>query len=149
MKGFKLFIYYFLQWTWGILQNLAGLGMRCYLLIKNRNRDKASFKFFGAQVTELEKGHGSMGMGMFIFLGHKGDKDEKEVLVHEYGHTWQSAILGPFYLIVIGLPSFTWAFLPVFNKMRKKKKIRYADFYPESWANAWGTGVTGLRVPDR
>lgn len=147
MKGFKLVLYYVLQWTWGILQNLIGLAMRCYILAKDRNKD--SFRFFGAQVTEWTQGHGSMGMGMFIFYGHKGARDEKEVLVHEYGHTWQSAVLGPLYLLVIGLPSVTWAYLPCFVKLRKEKGIRYVDFYPEAWANKWGTAVTGLPAPDR
>ncbi len=145
MRGFMSVIYYLLQWTWGIVQNLVGLIMRAYVLSKDGNKD--SFKFYGAQVTEWNKGHGSMGMGMFIFLGHKGEESEKEVLVHEYGHTWQSALLGPLYLLVIGLPSFTWAFLPCFVKLRKKKGIKYVDFYPESWANAWGSAVTGLPAP--
>lgn len=145
MKKYKLVIYYILQWTWGIIQNVIGLIMRFYVLSKDKNKD--SFKFFGAQVTEWTKGHGSMGMGMFIFYGHKGEKDEKEVLVHEYGHTWQSAILGPFYLLVIGIPSFTWAFFPYFEKLRKEKGILYVDFYPEAWANAWGSAITGLKAP--
>lgn len=149
VKGFKLFLYYFLQWTWGIVQNLVGLVMRIFLLIKYRKNKKDSFRFFSAQVTEWSKEHGSMGMGMFIFYGHKGEKDENEILVHEYGHTWQSAVLGPFYLLVIGLPSFIWAVLPVFQKMRKEKNIRYTAFYPEAWANKWGTAVTGLPSLDR
>lgn len=147
MKGFKLVVYYVLQWTWGFIQNFIGLMMRFYVLSKDKKKEKASFKFFGAQVTEWNKGHGSMGMGMFIFLGHRGDERENEVLVHEYGHTWQSALLGPLYLFVIGIPSFTWAWLPVFNKMRKEKGVKYVDFYPEAWANAWGTAVTGMEAP--
>jgi len=149
VKGFKLFLYYFLQWTWGIVQNLVGLCMRLYVRSKDKKHEKDSFKFYGAQVTEWTKGHGSMGMGMFIFYGHKGEKDETAVLVHEYGHTWQSVLLGPLYLFVIGIPSFTWAFLPCFVKMRKEKNIKYVDFYPEAWANAWGSAITGLPAPER
>ena len=147
MSKAKLFVYYFLQWTWGIIQNIVGLIIRAYVLSKDPNKD--SFKFFGAQVTEWNKGHGSMGMGMFIFYGHKGEKDEQEVLVHEYGHTLQSAVLGPFYLLVIGLPSIIWATRPKYKKLREEKGIRYVDFYPESWANSWGSKITGLPAPDR
>ncbi|GHU00152.1 hypothetical protein FACS1894186_0040 [Alphaproteobacteria bacterium] len=56
---------------------------------------------------------------------------------HEYGHSRQSLALGPLYLPVVMLPSFTlnrlaWA-LPtsVFDR-------RYYDFYTERWADAWG-----------
>ena len=83
MKILRMFVYYLLQWTWGIIQNIVGLIMRRYVLSKDPNKD--SFKFHGAQVTEWHKGHGSMGMGMFIFLGHKGEDEEQQVLVHEYG----------------------------------------------------------------
>lgn len=41
------------------------------------------------------------------------------LLVHEYGHTIQSMILGPLYLIVIGIPSTLWGFL--MGKKRKEK----------------------------
>lgn len=41
---------------------------------------------------------------------------------HEFGHTWQSRLLGPFYLIVIGLPSAI---------------TRDATLYTETWADAW------------
>ena len=37
------------------------------------------------------------------FKGFREDKEDG--MKHEYGHTIQSRILGPFYLIIIGLPS--------------------------------------------
>ena len=39
----------------------------------------------------------------------------KRLLVHEYGHTIQSLIFGPLYLIVMGIPSTLWGFLPYFQ----------------------------------
>jgi len=33
------------------------------------------------------------------------DEIEQRTLVHEYGHTIQSIILGPLYLLIIGIPS--------------------------------------------
>jgi RHS repeat-associated protein len=41
---------------------------------------------------------------------------------HEFGHRFQSLLLGPFYLFVIGIPSAI---------------SRQSSFYTERWANAW------------
>lgn len=75
--------------------------------------------------------------------------DAAPVLVHEYGHTIQSMILGPLYLFVIGIPSCIWAFTPYFQKLRSKGKYSYYDFYPEKWANYLGSKVTGQSAPQR
>lgn len=147
MKGIKLIIYYLLQWTWALPQNIIGLCVRLYVLSKDKTKETS--RFGGAVVTEWTKGHGSMGLGMFIFMGHKGEPDEEKILVHEYGHTLQSAVLGPLFLFVIGLPSEIWAFFPPFVKLRKNKGIKYTSFYPEKWANIWGSAVTGKEAPER
>lgn len=67
----------------------------------------------------------------------------QRLLVHEYGHTIQSLILGPFYLIVIGIPSTLWGFLPFLNEKRKNEGLSYFSFYTEKWANCLGEKVTG------
>ena len=50
--------------------------------------------------------------------------------LHELGHHKQSLILGPLYLIVIGIPSLIHAWL--WNPNSGKS---YYDFYTEHWAN--------------
>ena len=61
-----------------------------------------------------------MSMGMFLFLG---DHD-KHVLVHEYGHSIQSCILGPLYLPVIGIPSLIWASDHHFVRIPAQTRLR-------------------------
>ena len=100
-------LYYALQWTWGILQNILGSLITLFLI------RKPHFWYRNALVTRWNFG-GSMGIGMFIFLGKalSGDatvqqirRTEARILVHEYGHTIQSVILGPLFLFVIGKSS--------------------------------------------
>ena len=62
----------------------------------------------------------------------------RRILVHEYGHTRQSLLLGPFYLPLIGLPSLIWNRLPYFRRQRKAHKKAYYAFFPERWANELG-----------
>jgi len=67
----------------------------------------------------------------------------RRLLVHEYGHTIQSLLLGPLYLVFIGIPSTLWGFLPSLNRKRKKEHLSYFDFFTEKWANSLGEKVTG------
>lgn len=130
--------YYTMQWTWGIIQNIAGLVLWIYYKIKMPNTRRENY--LGAAVTDWD-GSGSMGLGMFIFFRHRDAENAEEVLLHEYGHTVQSALLGPLLIPVIGIPSVVWANTPKLSKKRVDENISYYRFYPEFGANR-----TGLRT---
>ena len=137
-------LYYFFQWTLGVIQNTAG-GLLClFLLALNPGREKRLF--FGA-VTVRWALRSSMALGMFIFMGDGAARPER-VIVHEYGHTLQSAFLGPLYLPIVGLPSVLWAGLPVFAKIRRERNISYFSLYCERWANRLGEKATSLPAPE-
>ena len=124
------------QWTWGFPQSLLGLIFR--LVYRNCPRSE----YHNAVVTHWPKG-GSMGVGMYLFLGTGGDDEHKaQVLVHEFGHSVQSLILGPLFLPIMGIPSFLWANLNPCRKLRREKGVSYYSFYPESNANWLGRIVT-------
>ena len=63
------------------------------------------------------------------------------LLVHEYGHTIQSLIFGPLYLIVMGIPSTLWGFLPYFQNKRNNG-VSYFSFFTEKFANYLGEKIT-------
>ena len=143
----KNIIYTAWQWTWGVIQTMAG----AVLYLKHYKR--RHYNFHGACVT-VWSSKSSVSLGKFIFLSddpfcfYKEKRAEytfeefnEQLLVHEYGHTIQSLILGPLYLIVIGAPSMLWSFLPVFVRMREKG-CSYFDAYCESTANTLGELVT-------
>lgn len=112
------------------------------------------FWYHGALLT-IWKNQSSVSLGMFLFLTEEPFFYEKlktsfsmkelsrRLLVHEYGRTIQSLILGPLYLILMGIPSTWWGFSPTMNWMRKEKQISYFRFFTEKWANALGESVTG------
>ena len=147
MKGILYFIW---QWTWGFLQ--SSLGLVNFML---HIRDKHYF-YHGAVITEWQ-GKSSVSLGMFVFVTSQPffyDKLKSEytmeelsqrLLVHEYGHTIQSLILGPLYLILIGIPSTLWGFLPSLNKKRKTERLSYFSFFTEKWANNLGEKATGQK----
>ena len=74
---------------------------------------------------------GAVTLGNYVFAGL--NSEYKKTIKHELGHTIQSKILGPLYLIVIGIPSITYCGLRrLFPSLRKKN---YYNFYTEKWAN--------------
>ncbi len=140
-------IYLIIQWTWGILQNILG-GIVFLLNIKSRH-----YMYHGALVT-VWKTKSSVSIGMFVFIteepffydklkdSYTVNELSERLLVHEYGHTIQSLILGPLYLILMGIPSTVWGFSPRLNKKRKERQISYFSFFTEKWANRLGEKMT-------
>lgn len=74
---------------------------------------------------------GAVTLGCYVFVGL--NSEYRKTVKHELGHTIQSKILGPLYLIVIGIPSITYCGLRrIFPSLKKKN---YYDFYTEKSAN--------------
>ncbi len=139
-------LYIIIQSTWGILQTL--LGFIVFLF----NINNKHYFYHGAIVTET-KSQSSVSLGMFVFVTSNPLLDKREVnkipdeemynrlLVHEYGHTIQSLIFGPLYLIVMGIPSTLWGFLPFYQKKRDNG-VSYFSFFTERFANYLGEKIT-------
>lgn len=140
-------LYRIIQCTWGGIQTL--LGAAVFLL----HRKEKHFSYHGAIVTQWQA-KSSVSIGMFVFVtaepyfydklkaDHSMEELSRRLLVHEYGHTVQSLLLGPLYLIVMGIPSTLWGFLPGCAKKRQQG-VSYFSFFTERWANALGEAVTG------
>jgi len=62
---------------------------------------------------------------------------------HEQGHYYQSLLLGPLYIPIIGIPSTIhyYNFMSKYERGEIKDRKDYYKFYTESWANKLG-GVT-------
>jgi len=140
--------YTIIQLTWGIIQNILGILLFVILTIIKPNRTR---KYYHGAIISYWRFSFSMGLGMFIFFGHSNQDEEyqKQVLVHEYGHTIQSIILGPLFFFLVAIPSTTLAFLPVFANKRKEGKADYFDLYCESWANTLGEHVLKEKAVQR
>ena len=127
----KTLLFRLWQWTWGLPQTL--LGAVIYLICRDCPHDR-----YRGTIVTYWKNKGSLGVGMFLFLG----SNDPQVRVHEYGHAVQSMILGPLFLPVMGLPSILWCNLPPCRRLRKEKGVSYYSFYPEKSANHLGRLAT-------
>ena len=131
----RRFLFTLVQLTWGLPQTLLGFILYLYW----RRRGAISRMYHGAIVTEWTSG-GGISLGLFVFVSGKA---RPGVTVHEYGHCVQSLLLGPLYLIAVGIPSYLWANLPALRKMRRETGRSYYSVYPENWANVLGEWATG------
>ncbi|NJP41365.1 hypothetical protein HCH52_09920 [Oscillospiraceae bacterium HV4-5-C5C] len=160
-------VYDLLQLSFGLPQSLLGL-LLCLRQGKARPR-----RFYRGCIVTGWKHTGGVSLGLFIFIpdwseaarfhpGAAGSPQPpawrpitirtlselpaavRRTAVHEYGHTWQSLLLGPLYLPVIGLSSFIWANWPGCRSWRQQNRRSYSWFWTEAWANRLGRATTGL-----
>lgn len=86
-------------------------------------------------------------LGNYIFLDVDGIYDAITIK-HEYGHQKQSLMLGPLYLIIIGLPSIMGNIL---NRIKYKYFKRHYDpdfYYKQPW-EAWADKLGGVKRKSR
>ncbi|MCP4180781.1 MAG: hypothetical protein GY756_23725, partial [bacterium] len=81
----------------------------------------------GKSVYISEKMIGGISLGEFIII----NREDENIIKHEYGHSKQSDYFGWLYLIIIGLPSIT---KNIISRINKKYAINYYKRFPEKWA---------------
>lgn len=126
----KKVLNFIIDWVWQLPQNLCGV---LYKTLSEGNRieeiENSDSRSVEAKVF-LQRNKGGVTLGKYIFI-NQDYKDKYMVIKHECGHVKQSKILGPLYLIVIGLPSIIHACL---HKHICKDK-NYRHIYTEKWAD--------------
>lgn len=126
----------FLLYLWQLPQNLLGLllivtlGWVIPIDMKGgkNSRLPSSLLFLHSRMK------GGISLGRYIILAGRYATDSN-AWYHERGHSIQSMILGPLYLIVIGLPSLLWA---AFYRHNAADPNGYYRFYTEKWADRLG-----------
>ena len=125
----------FLLYLWQLPQNLLGLLLIWFyepeVMLKQINDNEVHFasKF----PSGISLGKYSIVNKFYYFNDIDKSLNTYTVLHESIGHGKQSRMLGPLYLIVIGLPSIIWAWL--YGPVIKPTKNGYYKFYTESWAD--------------
>lgn len=81
-------------------------------------------------------------LGEYILLSERYP-DVETTVKHEEGHTIQSYMLGPLYLIIVGLPSIVMNIISTISVRYFSGKFNdnYYNRWPESWADKL-SGIT-------
>lgn len=125
--------------TWELPQSVLALVVFLWLKLTGRKLVRIYGNTPGVVAFRVLSWGRGVSLGRFVyisdhFLTHK-------VVMHEYGHSLQSRILGPLYLFVVGLPSITQNILGiVLSKGFKRDGYakRYYQRFPEDWADKLG-----------
>jgi len=133
----RFFIISFL-FIWELPQNLLGLIVLAIMKFRQHIviMEKQEHRFY------VETPKTGVSLGWFVFWTPSGNRFSylvNDCRMHEYGHSRQSAMLGPLYLIVVGIPSV----LRVFYRYWYLRKYgsgwkNYYNAFPENWADKLG-----------
>lgn len=124
--------------VWQLPQNLLGL-----LLLTYQKARKQDMSISFERNRCFIKGSLGISLGFFIFWFPRlrtkepsGYTCNKE---HEFGHSLQSMIFGPLYLLVIGIPSASRALYARYHLAKTGEWwSRYYTGFPERWADSLG-----------
>ena len=120
-------------WIWCLPQSLLGLILYVFYVLRKKTGSMKKYKL--VKIIFVFSGiFSGASLGAFILLNENFENDEKTIK-HEYGHTVQGFILGPLYLVIIGLPSFC---RNIWWRIKKLSAIDYYRGYPENWADKLG-----------
>jgi hypothetical protein len=80
----------------------------------------------------------AVSLGFSIIVGQ--DYDSQEIRDHEYGHTIQSLVLGPFYLFTVGVISALFNLMSRYSDAKGSGKFssNYYKRWPENQADKFG-----------
>ena len=117
-----------LLYVWQLPQNLLGLLLIAIV------RPEDIYDYEGEKLCySYRRMRGGISLGRYIIIRSYLLNANAKTEYHELGHSIQSRILGPLYLLVIGLPSLLWA--AWWNEDRNRS---YYSFYTERWADYLG-----------
>lgn len=144
MKTFNIIVYWFLQLTWGSLMTILGffVVLFCKIFCKG-----VIHKNGCTIICEVGGNWGGLEFGAFALCGGYTTKcpDKKwfeYTRRHEFGHSIQNIIFGPFTLFVVWIPS---AIRYNYRNWRTKKGLGNATEYDSIWfertATDWGTKI--------
>ena len=134
----RIFFRNLLLYLWQLPQHLAALIVWLVLDLSHKESSVHGKDVLGERVILVTvKGLG-VSLGNYIFL----DTPINMTLMHERGHSKQSVMFGPLYLLIIGIPSgvFNNLWDRVFHKRWSlEKRYRwYYGRYPEKQADRLG-----------
>lgn len=121
----------FIEYVWQLPQHVLALLM---IKVLNAKKSENVYKFKSKRIS-------SFSLGEYIFCNERKSFNTTDYK-HEVGHSRQSLMLGPLYLIVIGIPSCIGNLV-----FRNKWIIKRFDYYSLPW-ESWADRLGGVKRHD-
>ncbi len=132
MLKLKRIIFYVLSFTWGALTSVPGL-----MVILVSLPFKKVYSYHGRLYAVWGEDWGGLGLGCF-FICSEGSSEHLKA--HESGHGLQNILMGPFFLLLVGIPSIIryWYRELRYYKRGELPSTAYDNIWFEEQATKWG-----------
>lgn len=127
----KCFLFWLTQLTWGLPINLLGIFVSIFCLCKGIHPKRFGYALY----FEIGEKWGGVNFGGFFFIQKNGSNQLKS---HEYGHSFQTLLLGPFTPFIILIPSATRYHYRNYKANKGISLPPYDAFWCEGWATSLG-----------
>lgn len=126
-NGFKKFLFYFLNLTWGFPITFVGAILALGAMIMGYKPHRHG----GCIYFNIGQNWGGFEMGLFFFTD---DSDDVDVKNHEFGHAIQTCVFGVFEWFIVSIPSAVRYWYREFKYYRKNK------YPPTDYDSVWFEG---------
>lgn len=135
------FLYYFLNFTWGLLTTLVGFII--FLVLLPSTKQVTTYRQCTKSLSKKSKSYG-FSFGINIFVDYE---DDVSLYLHEYGHTCQNALFGPFAIFLVYIPSVVRYWYRELKYYRKglQPPTKYDDIWFEGSATKIGENSYDIR----
>lgn len=120
--------YYTLQFTWGILMNIAGILVASVLRALGKKPVKYGWNYY----FELPV-HFGLSLGIFVICPINGSTHTKN---HEHGHSIQNIYFGPFMVGAVSIPSAARFWI---RRWKEAKGEKLTTGYDDIWFEGQAT----------
>ncbi len=118
----------------------SSLGFALWMAARATGRVRGEEREHGRRFVEVPGM--AVSLGHFVFWSSESTRwhhNDAETRAHEWGHTFQSRVLGPLYLPLVGVPSSARALYAVaYREVTGRRWRGYFDGYPEVQADRYG-----------
>lgn len=127
----KKVLFWFWQFTWGILDNLLGVIVFLILILKHKPKRFHEMIYF-----EVGKNWGGVNFG-WVAVVCRNPTDH--LLRHEHGHFIQNLIFGPLFWFIVAIPSAIRYWYREYLTRVKDKKYSDLPDYDSIWFEGQAT----------
>lgn len=138
-----IILYWLLNLTWGIIPSFIGFFAFLFAVLCRKGKIHPNGCFI---IVEFGGNWGGVSFGYFTFTGGYSQNSPDwydHTRKHEFGHTLQNAILGPFQIFLVDIPSICRYHYMRIERARGTKFS--SDWYDSVWfegtATKYGTKV--------
>lgn len=143
--GRHMWIYYLLNYTWGIIMTFIGWAA---LLFCRMFLDKRIGRHGPACYVTIGDNWGGLELGKcFLVADNMGERWTEHTKNHEMGHSFQNAIYGPFAIFIVAIPSACRYWHQ--RIMRRRGKSFPSDWYDSAWFEGSATDMGDWYMNER